>query len=194
MNKGRPKGIPSNRKLDLRGQKFGLLTVIEEVGKTKHGNTLWKCICSCNNINERITSASCLRRKDSISCGCSTHRPASKNQNWKGYGEISAHIFNRIERNAKARKIEFNLSIEYIWNLFLKQERKCKYSSVILHFGIRNKKISPTASLDRIDSKQGYIAGNVHWIHKDINYMKLDYTEEEFLNWNKIIYENLNMS
>lgn len=29
-----------------------------------------------------------------------------------------------------------------------------------------------TASLDRIDDKQGYTINNVQFIHKDINYMK----------------------
>ena len=43
------------------------------------------------------------------------------------------------------------------------------------------KKILRTASIDRIDSKSGYIEGNIQWVHKFINSMKLDHTQEEFI-------------
>ena len=32
---------------DLTGQKFGRLTVVEQAGRTKYGNVLWKCKCDC---------------------------------------------------------------------------------------------------------------------------------------------------
>lgn len=38
-----------------------------------------------------------------------------------------------------------------------------------------------TFSLDRIDSKIGYIEGNVQWVHKMVNMCKQHYTQEEFL-------------
>lgn len=47
-----------------------------------------------------------------------------------------------------------------------------------------------TASLDRIDSSKGYLENNVQWVHKDINWMKQDYSHEEFLQYCKLIYEN----
>ena len=37
------------------------------------------------------------------------------------------------------------------------------------------------ASLDRIDSKKGYIEGNVHWVFKSINRLKSDLTHTEFI-------------
>lgn len=42
-----------------------------------------------------------------------------------------------------------------------------------------------TASLDRIDSLKGYTLDNVQWIHKDLNYMKCDYEENEYIEWCK---------
>lgn len=38
-----------------------------------------------------------------------------------------------------------------------------------------------TASLDRIDSSKGYIPGNVQWVHKDVNKMKLALSEKRLL-------------
>lgn len=40
-----------------------------------------------------------------------------------------------------------------------------------------------TASLDRIDNTKGYIENNVQWIHKDINYMKQDFSMKQFLEY-----------
>lgn len=47
-----------------------------------------------------------------------------------------------------------------------------------------------TASLDRIDSKIGYIEGNVQWVHKDINKMKNSHTHATFLQWCRLCVDN----
>lgn len=56
------------KKLDLTGQKFGRLTVIEEVGRDIHGNTKWRCKCECGG--EIIVYAGNLRKGYTKSCGC----------------------------------------------------------------------------------------------------------------------------
>jgi uncharacterized protein YeeX (DUF496 family) len=42
-------------------------------------------------------------------------------------------------------------------------------------------------SLDRIDSKIGYVKGNVQWIHKHINNMKQDYDNDYFISMCELI-------
>ena len=46
-----------------------------------------------------------------------------------------------------------------------------------------------SASLDRIDSSKGYIEGNVQWVHKDINKIKTDMSDNKFIEWCKLIAE-----
>jgi hypothetical protein len=46
-----------------------------------------------------------------------------------------------------------------------------------------------TASLDRIDNSKGYIVGNVWWVHKDINTMKMDFPLEQFRSYCKRVSE-----
>jgi hypothetical protein len=41
-----------------------------------------------------------------------------------------------------------------------------------------------------IDSSKGYIEGNIQWVHKDINNMKWDFTQEEFINYCKLVANN----
>lgn len=54
-------------KLDLRGQKFGRWTVIEEAGR-KNGRILWKCQCECGTVRDVLGNS--LRKGASTSCGC----------------------------------------------------------------------------------------------------------------------------
>lgn len=107
---------------------------------------------------------------------------------WCGYGEISGKIFTSIKHSAKKRNIEFNITIEYIWELFQKQNSKCALTHLPLAFG-QYRKSETTASLDRIDSNQGYIVGNLQWVHKTVNIMKSDMSTEEFLTWCALITE-----
>ena len=112
-------------------------------------------------------------------------------KHWRGYEEISGSHWCNIKRCAKSRNIQFDITIDYIWNLFIKQERKCFFSGVLLSFGKCCKdKINRTASLDRIDSSKGYIEGNVQWVHKDINCMKMKLSNQEFINFCSLVHNN----
>lgn len=53
---------------DLTGQRFGLLTARELVGKNKYRQALWRCECDCGN--EKIASSNNLHNGDTKSCGC----------------------------------------------------------------------------------------------------------------------------
>lgn len=83
--------------------------------------------------------------------------------------------------NAKARDLEFSLSLKELWELFLEQDRKCAYTGILLTFARNPRTSDQTASLDRIDSTKGYIKGNVKWVHKDINLMKNYFSHEDFI-------------
>lgn len=68
---------------------------------------------------------------------------------------------------------------------------KCALSGINLILGHeKDGKTICTASLDRIDNNMGYVNGNVQWVHKDINFMKQDLTQLEFLNYCRLIAAN----
>lgn len=54
--------------LNLIGQKFGRLTVIERIENTKRGQTRWLCRCECGN--ETKVQGSNLKNGHVKSCGC----------------------------------------------------------------------------------------------------------------------------
>lgn len=60
----------SKNYIDITGQKFGHLTVIEKVESDKYGHTRWKCVCDCPAHTELIVFGDNLRRGHTQSCGC----------------------------------------------------------------------------------------------------------------------------
>jgi hypothetical protein len=97
-------------------------------------------------------------------------------------GEISAAWWARIAHSAAGnkmrRKILLEVDKEYAWELFLKQGGKCYFTNQPLKLC---KGIANTASIDRIDNEQGYVKGNIRWVHKHINIMKNRYTDSYFV-------------
>lgn len=61
--------------IDLTGQKFGRLTVIERAGNTKHGAAKWRCVCECGK--ETIVIGEELRKGNTRSCGCLAKKSTS---------------------------------------------------------------------------------------------------------------------
>lgn len=58
--------------IDLTGQRFGKLVVIERVGSSTHGGSIWMCVCDCGNDTRALSNN--LRRGHTRSCGCSAGR------------------------------------------------------------------------------------------------------------------------
>ena len=158
------------------GETYDRLTVIGF--DPNNGRKLAICQCDCgNHINIR---PELLKINQTNNCGCH-HRGG-----WKGIGDLSQTFMSRMIRNAEVRDIPFQVSKEYLWQLYQKQNSKCALSGLPINFAEKTTD-SNDASLDRIDSSQGYIKGNVQWVHKDINKMKMDLPQERFIELCKLV-------
>lgn len=166
---------------NMIGVVYGKLKVLSFQGtkgdesdkENKTSRAYWLCECQCGQ--KKIICGKNLRNGSIKSCGCS-----------KIHNKIPLSFWHRIIECSKLNKLEFNITEKYIEDLFHQQRGLCRFSGVQL-------KISPyfkkecTASLDRIDSNKGYIEGNVQWVHKWVNIMKQDMTDEEFIDWCRLI-------
>lgn len=65
---------------DLTGQQFGRLTALRDVGRSKGGDILWECECSCIERNHVIVTSSNLQRLHTQSCGCYAKEQISKSR------------------------------------------------------------------------------------------------------------------
>ena len=176
---------------DISGLKFGKLTAIKLIRteKTKYNyRYIWLFKCNCGKEKE-INAPSVIHGHIS-SCGCLMYQYDCGNKSylWKGCGDISARFYHSIKGNARHREIEFDLRIEDIWELFLKQNKRCYFSGEELLFGnmTRNQSLT-TASLDRINSSGAYNNENIRWVHKAINGMKWDLSDEKFIYYCQLI-------
>ncbi len=166
-----------NKMKDWTNQKFGTLTAIQFSHRTDN-HTYWLFRCDCgeeiyrvprNVVNNKHPSCpSCLKGRGSWA--------------WQGVGEFPQSHYRTIYHGAKAKNLEFSVSPEYLWDLFLVQNRRCVFTGWSLSFteSYNNKK-SRTASLDRIDSSKGYVEGNVQWVHRDVNKLKKNMGDERFV-------------
>lgn len=178
---------------DLTGQKFGKLTAVKDVERSRNGHVRWLCWCECGGTKSVLSTH--LVQGNIKHCGCVKRPTGPKHKQWTGCGDISGGFWHQIKRGANGekgrRKIDFKITIEYAWDLFKKQEAKCAISGVGINLNRSStSKYTGTASLDRIDSSIGYIEGNVQWVHKDINRMKNNYDQNYFIGMCKKIALN----
>jgi hypothetical protein len=174
--------------------KYNQLTVLEEV---KHnGRLMYKTQCDCGRVD--------LKRKDWVISGrttscknCASKRTAVNHPppvNRKGCDGLSGTHFLSIKNGALRRGIAFDLTPDFLWGLFQKQEGLCALTGVPLVLKALIKKQNVdwdiiTASLDRIDNSKGYFPDNVWWVHKTINRLKNNYSLEELLYWSSLLLE-----
>lgn len=157
-------------RLNLVGQEFGELKVLEFDCIDNNGNSRFKCKCSCGRIISMLGMH--LNRKNQKCQACCIR---------KYVGEVSGVYFNSLKQSAKTRAVSFEITQLDIWEQFLKQNRKCIYSDVELAWQNGYKDKLGTASVDRKDSSVGYTKENIQIVHKDINRMKSDFTEDRFI-------------
>lgn len=99
---------------------------------------------------------------------------------------VNQTVFGRIQKDAAKRGYPFEITLEYVNELFESQGGLCALTGLPI---TRPQNVheyraaTQTASLDRKDNRQGYVPGNVQWVHKTVNIMKLDHDQDEFVRW-----------
>lgn len=105
----------------------------------------------------------------------------------KTQDNIIAQFLLKKSSQCKRRRnkvLEYNLTLEYIKELLLKQEYKDYYTGQV-------PENYEDYSIDRIDSNLGYIEGNIVITTNRVNTMKNDMSTEEFKKLISDIYKNI---
>lgn len=168
---------------ELVGRRINYLTIIGDA--PKRGRTRYVTVqCDCGKIQE--SSLSCVLGSKFKSCKkCGSARLGA-------YGEsiISQGYFGNLRKGAKARSIDFDITKEEAQKLLAAQDCRCAYSGKSIKLATSERSKNATGSIDRKDSTAGYTPGNIQWVNKNINKMKMDFSENDFLYMIKTIYEN----
>jgi hypothetical protein len=181
-----------NTLIDLTGKRFGklLVTGLSHKKTRKNGASVyyWSCKCNCGATKSVVGYS--LTSDKTKSCGCLNKQVGRNHPTWKGYEDISASFFRQIKWSARSRGIKFDLKVKDIWNLFIKQNKKCALSGLPLSFPKYALDTDYNISLDRIDSSEGYTPDNVQWVDKRINFMKITLKQEEFVKMCNLVAKN----
>lgn len=156
------------------GDKKYSLTFLNYFNDPTNRHTMAEFQCDCGN--KTIIEAYLFGKNKT--CGCIRQREGFINPSYQGCEFVSKTYFTTIKYNAIRKKRKFNLSIDYLNELLVKQNHKCAMSGLEIKVG--STKTETTASVDRINNKLGYIIGNVQWVHKDVNRMKSDFDSNYF--------------
>jgi hypothetical protein len=103
---------------------------------------------------------------------------------WKErFSDEDLALFSKLKNlvtKARLRTKEFDPDVdwEYLFDIWCNQNGKCIYSGLPLSTEINH---PHTISLDRKDSKQGYVKGNLQLVSASVNRMKQEFSEEFFL-------------
>lgn len=158
--------LMSKRIIDLTGEKFGKLTVVELNGLDKYRTALWKCRCDCGNVVNAVHSN--LVKGVTKSCGCMQKELASE--------RFSKH----------------HLRSSRIYNIYANMKQRCcnpnnpRYSNyggrgITIYDGWLGKSgfenfynwsiangYSDELTIDRIKNEKGYYPDNCRWVTNEI--------------------------
>lgn len=172
----------ADEQCDLIGKVVGTWEVISQGKRNKYGSRKWMCKCQCGATKSFLTSyLNGHGIRSATTCKkCERSNNISSQQT---IDEIPNRFWTRLLEIAKRRQISFEITREEAFNLFKKQEAKCKLSGSSIYFSKfrTNYNNYTTASLDRIDSTKPYSLDNVQWVHKHINMMKNNLPEDYFI-------------
>jgi hypothetical protein len=158
----------ARKKLELLGQRFGKLTVMEE-SSSRRGKSMWKCSCTCGN--EKMIRGFDLTRGKSTSCGsCGSF---ATNMEPRRHA-----IYITYKRCAKERGYEFNITSEQFKALTKQPCIYCGAQPVENHKGGYKDPIKFNG-IDRKDNTKGYEEDNCFPCCKTCNLGKNNMTYEE---------------
>lgn len=100
---------------------------------------------------------------------------------------IRQRLTDAKTRTKKYGKVAVTVDADHLYELFLKQDRKCALTGVALSV-LQEDPLC--LSLDQIDPSKGYVIGNVQWLAWVVNRAKGDLSMDDFYEMCEVLLSN----
>lgn len=138
--------------IDLTGQRFGRLVVVEEAGRDKQSKVMWQCKCDCDGTATVVSSN--LKSGNTKSCGCLIEEAHTKH-GMCGTPEYSSWE-HMIQRCTNPSNNKYN---DYGGRGITICERWKDFANFFEDMGAR----PADHEIDRINNDGNYEPGNCRW-------------------------------
>lgn len=160
--------------------------------KKPYNATFYKCECDCGNIFHVRSE----RLKTTRACKACTYTIVTKEKKGGLFTTVPnfsvlRRKYKGYEKRAKAKGLEFTLTIEIALKLF---NSNCDYCGLepqkinAIYSGNTVDGVCKANTIDRIDSSKGYTIDNIVPCCNTCNKAKLIMSKKEFLDWITKVY------
>ena len=173
------------RKLNLNSRYRQSIDIISE-----HEARCKKCR-EVKSINEfQFNRRNSIKEYRLAYCNSCRKKQSYLNLN-KDLQSLLKNKLNRIKRFQLKNNINYNLDLEYILDLYNKQNGNCFYSIIPMQIVVGNGFQQNTISFDKVIPEKGYIKGNIVLCTTRFNTIKSNLTLQELEYYMPLIYKKL---
>jgi hypothetical protein len=142
---------------DITGRRFSKLLVLGYAGKSARGGILWKCRCDCGNTTTMLTAN--LKSNHVHSCGCARKKYGDLHKEGTAY---LCSLWRQIKTRCYCKSCngykKYGSKGIYLYGPWRRDFNLFK-NYILQTLGNRKEGMS----LDRINSQESYIPGNLRW-------------------------------